>query len=171
MTRLGALLVLVASSCIASGCTTYVVGDSTARQVVDITGWGDGHDGCGFLSGGFPTCPPVPRVVPEHGDQPAIIFLSIRDAREGDTNYSDVDTNGPAIFVELPPSLGAAPFPTLAEADAFNAAVSADLGCDLAPWSIRDTWPNMWADGVHYTTTGAQIVAARLELLEGPVCP
>ena len=156
---------VLAVALLASSCTYWVVGDSTMWQIEEVNGGhGSTMPACGFVynpwcvinspSGVIPLDPPT--------ESPVIIGVSVNDRNATDlSGYSDAhayyQAHGvPVVWVEVPPG------PLLADPSAFNAAVAAELGCELVPFSVREA---EFYDGTHYTNAGALTVAGRFETL------
>jgi hypothetical protein len=171
---LGALLMLLVACHDGSNYhPTYVVGDSIMRQVEDITGHGSTTPGCGYTGeNGWPFPCTINLEPPDLS--PIVMGVSVWDVGASDLSaytdaheyYSSFDV--PVIWVEFVEvtALGW----TAESIEQHNADVGAELGCDLVDWSIRD--PGTYTtDGIHYTSTGAQIVAIKLSTLtEAEAC-
>lgn len=169
----------------------HIVGDSTAALVQlaaannGILISGSPVPGCGYTEingdrshpdtgGTYGAClTDWNGSVPDAADDVIIAFVSIHDAmcssldgcvaldvRNYGVAHTQLSALGyPVVWVATPMSGGPLLRNRIAE---LNAAVSAELGCELEPASVREA--EMY-DGLHYTQTGADLVGARLALI------
>lgn len=158
-----AALVLVLSAC------TYTVGgDSTMHQIAEEIGQTTEHTqpGCGWTGNGFPQPCEIPL---GSADGRVILGVSVWDVGVSDlSGYINAQEHyGEVIWAAIPEQDTGVSIWTAGTITAHNARVSTLLGCPLASPEIRtaETY-----DGIHYTSTGAQRVAARFEVLTGPTC-
>jgi len=167
-------LIFLALTLLLSACTYTVGGDSTMHHVAAWTGaqeWS--KPGCGWTGNhGYPSPCTIP-LNPPNTDR-VILGVSIWDADAPDysayrhvTNYYNAH-GAEVIWVAVPEMTGS--FEDYRTLRSTNAAVAAELGCDLAPWRTRWVNGEMLSDNIHYTDHGARLVAERFETLKSPVC-
>lgn len=160
-------LLLMLLALVVSGCSFYVVGDSTMRQIEDLGIEGSTQPGCGYTGwNGWPNpwCV-IPLEAPEQ--DVVVAGVSIWDTGSPDlTGYQDAhdyytQRGADVIWVEVPP-VDHDGIWTIPAMEQLNADVADLLGCDLVPWTVREA---EYYDGIHYTPEGAMVVAARFEVL------
>ena len=163
----------------------FLVGDSTFTAAARHLGGGSAFPGVGFELAPFVGRPNPLDLPPADFDGIVVIGISIWDVAITDadayvTAVARYRAEGhPVLVVEVPERFGPGDEVVTTPAEeqglrALNRRIARALGCDLAPWSVRDVETSGDVDGgddhVHPTAVGVAELVERLGAVADRVC-